>query len=49
MTISGLYEWAKEKGVEEYDLVIQYDIGMGVCLVQDAFVDHERGEVELCQ
>ena len=49
MTISELYEWAEEKGVEEYDLVIQYDTGMGVCLVRDAFVDHERAEVELCQ
>lgn len=49
MTISELYEWAKEKGVEEYDIVAQYDTGMGVCLVRDAFVDHERREVELCQ
>ena len=49
MTIIELYEWAKENGVEEYDLVVQYDTGMGVCLVQDAFVDNERSEVELCQ
>lgn len=49
MTITELYEWAKDEGVEEYDLVAQYDTGMGACLVQDTFVDHERREVELCQ
>ena len=48
MTIIELYEWAKVKGVEEYDLVTVHEIGEGVSRIYDAYIDYERREVELC-
>ena len=49
MTISELYEWAKDNGVEEYDLVTVHETGEGVSQIYDAYIDYERREVELCQ
>lgn len=48
MTIIELYEWAKVKGVEEYDLVTVHETGEGVSQIYDSYIDYERREVELC-
>ena len=47
MTLTELYEWAKENGVEDYDIVTIHDTGMGTCLISETYIDHEKKEVEV--
>ncbi len=50
MTIKELYDWAKEQGIEDYDI---YRIGddYGRTWIRDECdieIDHERKEITLC-
>lgn len=47
MTPTELYEWAKENGVEDYDIVTTHFTGMGTCLIFETYIDHEKKEVEV--
>lgn len=47
MTPTELYEWAKENGVEDYDIVTCHDTGMGASLISETYIDHEKKEVEV--
>lgn len=47
MTINELYEWAKEHGVEEYEITTIHDTGMGTCVVCEVYINYQNKEVEI--
>ena len=47
MTAKDLYEWAKERGVEEYDLVTSHEIGDDPVEISEAYIIEAKREVEL--
>ena len=47
VTAKDLYEWAKERGVEEYDLVTSHEIGDDPVEISEAYIIEAKREVEL--
>ena len=47
MTAKDLYEWAKEKGVEEYELRTSHEIGSDTVDITEVYINEDMQEVEL--
>lgn len=47
MTINELYEWAKNNGVEGYEITTTHDTGMGTCVIYEVYINHKNKEVEI--
>lgn len=47
MTAKDLYEWAKEKGVEEYDLRTSHDTGSDPVDISEVYIEEQIKSVEL--
>ena len=53
MTIKDLYEWAKEKGIEDYEIQIQwrdgggYYSGKNLCVQEDIEINYPAEEIIL--
>ena len=47
MTAKDLYEWAKERGVEEYELTTSHEIGSSAVEISEVYIIEKTKEVEL--
>lgn len=47
MTAKELYEWAKNNGVESYNLITSHETGEGAYNIDEAEVFHKTKEIQL--
>lgn len=47
MTAKDLYEWAKERGVEEYELRTSHETGSSSVAISEVYIEEKYQELEL--